>query len=118
MHRRITIAVSCAFLAVCTAAIAQQASKPVDLGPTTNLLSEAKPTFIVDRNKPPKHWTIIAYGDMRFTDPANVKATNPKVRRWLVDKLASEHPDAVLLSGDVPWHGGSAARPTFARASR
>lgn len=48
---------------------------------------------------------IIAYGDMRFTDPAEVKATNPKVRRWLVDQVAAEKPDAVLLSGDVPWHG-------------
>ena len=51
---------------------------------------------------------IIAYGDMRFTDPAEVKATNPKVRRWLVDQVAAEKPDAVLLSGDVPWHGSQA----------
>ena len=51
---------------------------------------------------------IIAYGDMRFTDPAQVKATNPKVRRWLVEQVAAEKPDAVLLSGDVPWHGGNA----------
>ena len=51
---------------------------------------------------------IIAYGDMRFTDPAQLKATNPKVRRWLVEQVAAEKPDAVLLSGDVPWHGGNA----------
>ena len=49
--------------------------------------------------------TIVAYGDMRFTDPSNTSATNPKVRRWLVDKIAAENPDAILLSGDVPWHG-------------
>ena len=48
---------------------------------------------------------IIAYGDMRFTDPLEVRATNPKVRRWLVNQIAAEKPDAVLLSGDVPWHG-------------
>jgi hypothetical protein len=36
------------------------------------------------------------------------EATNPRVRRWLVAKIASEHPDAVFLSGDVPWHGGVA----------
>jgi 3',5'-cyclic AMP phosphodiesterase CpdA len=48
---------------------------------------------------------IIAYGDMRFTDPLEVKATNPKVRRWLVEQIAAEKPDAVLLSGDVPWRG-------------
>jgi 3',5'-cyclic AMP phosphodiesterase CpdA len=52
---------------------------------------------------------IIVYGDMRFTDPTETKATNPKVRRWLVDRVAAEKPDAVLLSGDVPWHGGKAS---------
>ena len=52
---------------------------------------------------------IIAYGDMRFTDPSEVRATNPKVRRWLVDQIAAEKPDAVLLSGDVPWHGSQVA---------
>ncbi len=52
---------------------------------------------------------IIAYGDMRFTDPTETKATNPKVRRWLVDQVAAEKPDAVLLSGDVPWHGSEAS---------
>lgn len=51
---------------------------------------------------------IIAYGDMRFTDPAEKSATDPKVRRWLVDRIAGEKPDAVLLSGDVPWNGGVA----------
>jgi 3',5'-cyclic AMP phosphodiesterase CpdA len=51
---------------------------------------------------------IIVYGDMRFTDPSETQATNPKVRRWLVDQVAAEKPDAVLLSGDVPWHGGKA----------
>jgi 3',5'-cyclic AMP phosphodiesterase CpdA len=51
---------------------------------------------------------IIIYGDMRFTDPSPTRATNPKVRRWLVDQIAAEKPDAVLLSGDLPWHGGQA----------
>ena len=46
---------------------------------------------------------------MRFTDPSETRATNPKVRRWLVDQVAAEKPDAVLLSGDVPWHGGQAS---------
>ena len=53
---------------------------------------------------------IIAYGDMRFTDPSETMATNPKVRRWLVNQVAVEKPDAVLLSGDVPWHGSQAVR--------
>ncbi len=48
---------------------------------------------------------VIAYGDMRFTDPSNDSATDPKIRKWLVDKIAAERPAALLVSGDVPWHG-------------
>ena len=51
---------------------------------------------------------IIVYGDIRFTDPRETDATNPRVRRWLVEQVATENPDAVLLSGDVPWQGGNA----------
>ena len=52
---------------------------------------------------------VIAYGDMRFTDPSETKATNPKVRKWLVDKVASEKPTAIGISGDVPYVGERAA---------
>jgi hypothetical protein len=73
---------------------------------TAGLLSEAGPTFIL---KAPRHgWTVIAYGDMRFTDPADVINTNPVARRALVAKIAGEKPDVLLLSGDVPYHGGVA----------
>lgn len=48
---------------------------------------------------------MIAYGDTRFTDPSNVIAVNPKVRRWLVQKIDEENPDAILLSGDLPYTG-------------
>lgn len=46
---------------------------------------------------------------MRFTDPSETQATNPKVRRWLVDKIASEKPNAIVVSGDVPYVGERAA---------
>jgi hypothetical protein len=72
---------------------------------TKDLLSAPGPTFHVPAGEFPKHWTLIAYGDMRFTDPSNQTVTNPKVRRWLVDRVATEHPDALLLSGDVPYDG-------------
>jgi hypothetical protein len=52
---------------------------------------------------------VIAYGDMRFTDPKETQATNPKVRKWLVDKIASEKPTAIVISGDVPYVGERAA---------
>ena len=50
---------------------------------------------------------IIAYGDTRFTNPDQTEATNPKVRQWLVDRIATERPDAVLMTGDLPWHGAN-----------
>jgi len=59
----------------------------------------------VDSSRPLR---VIIYGDTRFTDPKETSATNPKVRRWLVDKIAEEKPDALVVSGDLPWHGGVA----------
>jgi 3',5'-cyclic AMP phosphodiesterase CpdA len=63
------------------------------------------PDFRIDDSELSHPLRIILYGDMRFTDPSQTEATNPRVRRWLVDQIAAEKPDAVLLSGDVPWHG-------------
>ena len=56
-----------------------------------------------DLSNPP---VFVIYGDMRFTDPAETTAVAPGPRRALVEKVASEHPDALFLTGDIPWHGG------------
>ena len=73
--------------------------------PTDQLLSEAGPTFVIaDRDLPPTQ-TFITYGDQRFTDPANVTATDPRVRQWLISRIAAEKPGAVILNGDVPLSG-------------
>src|SRR5450432_3248410 len=69
------------------------------------VLSTPGPTFTLDEHVIPRHWSLIAYGDTRFTDPANETVTNPKVRRWLVGRIAEEKPDILLLSGDVPYNG-------------
>jgi len=71
--------------------------------------ADAKPLFSVADGELSSQLTWIVYGDMRFTDPAETTATNPVVRKWLVDRIAEERPAAVLLSGDVPWHGGISA---------
>jgi hypothetical protein len=83
---------------------ARKGPGPEDL-PTSSLISEAGPSFVVKQDELAKREKIIVYGDQRFTDPANTKVTNPKVRRWLVEKIAAEHPDAVLMNGDVPYSG-------------
>ena len=56
--------------------------------------------------QPVKEVTVIAYGDTRFTDPDNVTATSPLARAALIARIAEERPDAILISGDLPWHGG------------
>ena len=53
--------------------------------------------------------TVIAYGDTRFTDPSNTTATNPQARHALIAQIADERPDAIVIGGDLPWHGGTAA---------
>jgi len=46
---------------------------------------------------------------MRFTNPAVTSGTNPRVRKWLAEKIAAEHPQAVLLTGDMPYTGSDPA---------
>jgi len=48
---------------------------------------------------------VIAYGDQRFHDHFNYMIANPKARVALVDKIAAERPDAIQMSGDVPFKG-------------
>ena len=50
--------------------------------------------------------TVIAIGDTRFTHPTNLTASNPRARMALIERIAEERPNAVLISGDVPWRGG------------
>jgi hypothetical protein len=46
---------------------------------------------------------------MRFTNPAGTSGTNPRVRRYLTGKIADEHPQVVLLTGDMPYTGADSA---------
>ncbi len=73
--------------------------------PTGGLLSEPGPTFRVPDSELGSPVSLIAFGDMRFTDPANITATNPRIRKWLVNKIADQRPGALLLNGDVPLAG-------------
>lgn len=63
-------------------------------------------TFKIRGRHLDRRLTLITYGDMRFTDPSEQSATDPKVRQWLVDRIAKEKPNALLVSGDVPFRGG------------
>jgi hypothetical protein len=66
---------------------------------------DASPTFLVDASALSSHVKVIAYGDQRFHDHMNFLIANPKARVALVNKIAEEKPDAVTMSGDVPFKG-------------
>jgi predicted MPP superfamily phosphohydrolase len=65
----------------------------------------ASPFNVTPRD--PHHIRLIAYGDQRFTDVAEKDASRPLARQALVRRIAEEAADAVLMTGDVPWHGGT-----------
>ena len=66
-----------------------------------------QPTFVVPGVSPQQELRILVYGDMRFTDPSNTKSTNPRARKWLAEKVGTEHADAMLITGDIPFHGSN-----------
>ena len=55
-----------------------------------------------------RSFTFIVYGDIRFTDPANVKASNPEMRRALVKRIAEAKPQVLAISGDLVLKGDDA----------
>lgn len=85
-----------------SAATAQASAAP-------GLISQHGPSFMVDDTDLPKDFSIVVYGDMRFTDPADTSAADPGARRALVARIAQIHPDALILTGDVPYRGTFAA---------
>jgi hypothetical protein len=86
------------------------AAPPQATGPSASQdASAGAPAFRVPASQLSSPPVIISYGDTRFTDPSDTKDTNPKVRQWLVNRIAAEKPDVLLLGGDVPMHGGVAA---------
>jgi hypothetical protein len=67
--------------------------------------SDSAPTFSVPASALSSHITVIAYGDQRFHDHLNFDIANPHARIALVNKIAQEKPDAIQMSGDVPYRG-------------
>lgn len=65
----------------------------------------AATTFNVPDADLPDPLVLVAYGDMRFTNTTETRATNPGARQALVAKIAVENPAAIFINGDIPWHG-------------
>ncbi len=104
IKRAVLFIITSAALVAQAAGPPQNHSDPASL-PTSGLLSEPGPTFRISDDQLGSPPTFITYGDTRFTDPTNTASTDPKVRRWLVNRIAEEHPGAVILNGDVPLAG-------------
>ena len=51
---------------------------------------------------------FVAYGDTRFTDPANTTAANPEVRQQIVRAIADVRPDFITFGGDIAYDGNNA----------
>jgi acid phosphatase type 7 len=67
------------------------------------------PTFTVSGIDEAQTLKIVAYGDTRFTEVKNKRDTDPQARKYLVDQIAREKPDAIFMTGDLPFVGASAA---------
>src|SRR5271168_930380 len=67
--------------------------------------ARAAATFNVPDAELPVPLVLVAYGDMRFTNPGETQASSPGVRQALVAKVAAENPAAIFINGDLPWHG-------------
>lgn len=55
-------------------------------------------------------FSFVAYGDTRFMDPADHEHTDPERRRAIVDQIAADKPDFVLINGDIVHDGYVAAQ--------
>jgi hypothetical protein len=71
--------------------------------PQATVAQQVLPTFVVQDVG--TKFSLIAYGDIRFTDPEDDNRSNPEVRRAMVKKIAEEKPGALLISGDIPYRG-------------
>ncbi len=74
----------------------------------TNNQTQAKDEqlFAAEPNQYP--FTLVAYGDLRTTDPRNHSATDPERRQALIARIAAEKPDLLLVNGDLVLTGGHA----------
>jgi acid phosphatase type 7 len=48
---------------------------------------------------------FVAYGDTRFTNPNDTKASNPQVRQALVQAIDAVRPAFVSIGGDIAYNG-------------
>jgi len=65
----------------------------------------AATTFSVPQSGLPDPLVLIAYGDIRFTQTGETQASSPAARQAMIRAIDIEHPAAIFINGDLPWHG-------------
>jgi acid phosphatase type 7 len=74
------------------------------------LLALFAAAFAADFSEKPKYpFHFVMYGDIRFTDPANVRPSDPVRRELLVKEIAEDNPAFVVIGGDLVLRGGNPA---------
>lgn len=66
---------------------------------------DTNPTFTIAKYAPGSPIHMVGYGDMRFTDPSVKIGTNPRVRKWLAERIGEESPEVLMVTGDMPYAG-------------
>ena len=66
---------------------------------------DTNPTFTLAKYAPGSPIHMVGYGDMRFTDPSVKIGTNPRVRKWLAERIGEENPEVLMVTGDMPYEG-------------
>ena len=92
----------CLFILLIVAASSRGSSAQ---GAASTTKPDPNPTFVLKQFSIGQPIRLIAYGDMRFTDPKITEGTNPRVRQWLAQKIGEEKPQALLVTGDMPYTG-------------
>jgi hypothetical protein len=75
---------------------------------------DVNPTFTISKYAPGSPIHMVGYGDMRFTDPSVTTGTNPRVRKWLAERVAQENPEVLMLTySKMRLHSGEPTRYFF-----
>lgn len=64
------------------------------------------PRLVVCNPHPGHPIRFVVYGDTRFTPIPIEDISNSHARQALVQKIATEHPAAIFIGGDIPFEGG------------
>ena len=78
----------------------------LQLARTPQLESSAIPVIVLQPARYP--FTFVGFGDTRFTNPADNLNSNAAARRAVVDRIADEKPQFLVLNGDLVFNGDNA----------